>query len=244
MIEYSTITDIGEREVNEDRLGVFVNEPLLGYGFVLADGLGGHVNGDMASEFVVHCVGAAIKNTDRFDNIFIDECFDIAQELLLEEMQKTKMYSVKTTLVTLLLSENIARWGHIGDSRLYHFRNCRQINRTLDHSISQMMVLSGQIKEKDIRRHPDRNKLLRAMGDELNGPEYEIDEREIHVTKGDTFILCSDGFWEWIDEKNMIKILKMNLSAHDALHEMMAEVKRNAKGKNMDNASAILVNIK
>ena len=62
--------------------------------------------------------------------------------------------------------------------------------------------------------------------------------------KGDSFLLCSDGFWEWIEEKTMLKILKQELSAYDALNEMVKEVKANGLGKEMDNFSAILVNIK
>ena len=63
MIEYSTISDRGEKENNEDAVRVFVNQPLATYGFILADGLGGHGNGDVASNFVADCVGAAIENT-------------------------------------------------------------------------------------------------------------------------------------------------------------------------------------
>ena len=132
----------------------------------------------------------------------------------------------------------------MGDSRLYHFRGGNQLSRTIDHSVPQMLVLSGQIKEKDIRRHPDRSALLRAMGAEWDSPAYEISQRGLEIAKGDTFLLCSDGFWEWIEEKTMIKILKKNLSVHDTLLEMVNEVKKNGIGKGMDNYSAVLVSIK
>ncbi len=244
MIEYASITDIGEKENNEDAVKIFMNQPLSTYGFVLADGLGGHGNGDKASNFVVDCVGAAIENTDSFGGIFLDECFDAAQEMLMEEKEISGLHSIKTTLVLLLITENIAQWGHIGDSRLYHFREGKQLSRTIDHSVPQMLAISGQIKEKEIRHHPDRSVLLRAMGAEWSAPAYEISERHMRVKKGDSFLLCSDGFWEWIDEKTMIKILKKDLSAYDALREMVSEVKAKGQGKGMDNFSAILVNIK
>lgn len=244
MIEYATITDTGEKENNEDAVRVFVNPPLATYGFVLADGLGGHGNGDKASNFVCDCVGAAIENTDSFGGEFIDQCFATAQDMLLDEKDMTGMTSIKTTMVLLLITDNIAQWGHIGDSRLYHFRDCKQISRTIDHSVPQMLVLSRQIKEKEIRHHPDRSVLLRAMGAEWDAPAYEISQRHMRVKKGDVFLLCSDGFWEWIEEKTMIKILKKGLTPYDTLREMTAEVKANGAGKGMDNYSAILVTIK
>ncbi len=147
-------------------------------------------------------------------------------------------------MVLLLISDNVAQWGHIGDSRLYHFRDGKQLSRTIDHSVPQMLAISGKIKEREIRQHPERSVLLRAMGTEWDSPSYEIDQRSMRVLKGDTFLLCSDGFWEWIDEKMIIKILKRGLSAYDSLREMMVEVKNNGVGRGMDNFSAILVNVK
>lgn len=244
MIEYATVTEIGEKERNEDAVKVFINHELSTYGFVLADGLGGHGNGDVASRFVVDCVGAAIENTDGFCGTFLDESFEVAQQLLMDEKERTGMMSIKTTLVTLVITGKTARWGHIGDSRLYHFRDGKMLSRTLDHSVPQMLALSGQIKEKEIRHHPDRSVLLRAMGAEWDAPAYEVDQRRLRTIKGDTFLICSDGFWEWIDEKTMSKILKRYASAYDALRAMTAEVKANGAGKGMDNLSAILVNIK
>lgn len=243
MIEYATLSRIGEKEHNEDAVRVFVNQPLATYGFILADGLGGHGNGDVASNFVVDCVGAAIENTDSFGGIFLDECFDTAQEMLMTEKEIKGLHSIKTTMVMLLITDEIAQWGHVGDSRLYHFRDGKMLSRTIDHSVPQMLAISGQIKERDIRHHPDRSTLLRAMGIEWDTPAYEISQRNMKVAKGDTFLLCSDGFWEWIDEKMMLKILKKKQSAYDALREMAAQVRANGKGKDLDNYSAILVNI-
>lgn len=244
MVEYATVTEIGGKEKNEDAVRVFINQPLATYGFVLADGLGGHGNGDVASNFVSDCIGAAIENTDSFGGVFLDQCFDTAQDMLMDEKESKGLNSIKTTLVMLLITDGVAQWGHVGDSRLYHFRDGKLIERTFDHSVPQMLVFSGQIKEKEIRHHPDRNLLLRAMGSEWDSPAYEISQRNMKVNKGDAFLLCSDGFWEWIEEKNMLKILKKDLSAFDALKEMTEEVKRNGAESIMDNYSAILVNIR
>ena len=81
------------------------------------------------------------------------------------------------------------------------------MGRTIDHSIPQMLALAGEIKEKEIRRHPDRNKLLRVVGTDWENPQYEISE-DVEKTGGEAFLLCSDGFWENITEKEMVKCLK------------------------------------
>ncbi len=243
MVEYATVTDKGDKDVNEDALKVFINQPLSTYGFVLADGLGGCGNGDIASNFVVDCVGAAIENTDTFGGTFIDESFETAQNMLMKEKVLKGLPSIKTTLVTLLITDKLAQWGYVGDSRLYHFRNGKIFSRTLDHSVPQMLAVSGQIKEKEIRHHPDRSVLLRALGADCETDFYEIPQRHLLLKKGDAFLLCSDGFWEWIEDKMMLKILKRNLSAFDTLKEMRVEVMKNGMSKNMDNYSAILVKI-
>ncbi len=244
MIEYAIISEKGDRENNEDSLKICMNKRLSTYGFVLADGLGGHGHGDVASSFVVNCIEAAIYSTDNTREPFIDDCFRSAQRLLLEEKERTGLYSIKTTLVLLLITDKFAQWGHIGDSRLYHFRDGKVLSRTLDHSMPQVLVSNGKIKEREIRHHPDRGILLHAMGSEWEEDEYEIDKRIIRVRKGDSFLLCSDGFWDWIDERAMLKILKKNMPTYDALKHMSNEVYSNGFGKDMDNYSAILVNIK
>ena len=244
MIEYDAQSKIGEMERNEDAARAFINPPLLTHGFVLADGLGGHGNGDIASKFVTDCIGAAIDSTKSFSDTFIDQCFGQAQELLLDEKERSGLSSIKTTMVLLLITNGIARWGHIGDSRLYLFRGGKVLRQTLDHSVPQMLALSGQIKAKEIRHHPDRSVLLRAMGSEWDAPMYEIDERNLKIQRGDTFLLCTDGFWEWIEEKMMLKVLKKHETAREALQEMLSVVKANGRGHKMDNYSAILVNVK
>lgn len=244
MIEYATISEKGDRDKNEDSIKVCTNKRLSTYGFVLADGLGGHGHGDAASAFAVDCIEAAIKSTDDCRKPFINDCFEQTQRLLMEEKNRTGLFSIKTTMVLLLITDGFAQWGHIGDSRLYHFREGKVVSRTLDHSMTQVLVASGKIKERDIRHHPDRGILLHALGSEWEEPEYEISNKIVHIRKGDSFLLCSDGFWDWINERTMLKILRKNMSAYDALKRMAEEVCSNGLGKDMDNYSAILVNIK
>ena len=243
MIDYATISMIGSKEKNEDAVRAYINQPLAAYGFLVADGLGGHGNGEIASNFVADCIGAAIENTSSIEGSFIDECFDTSQKMLMEEKEINGMSSIKTTLVLLLISNGIAQWGHIGDSRLYLFHDAKMVSRTVDHSVPQLLALRKEIKEKEIRHHPQRSMLLKAMGSEWYQPEYEIDQRRRKIRNGDAFLLCSDGFWEWIEEKEMQRVIRKKQSAYDTLREMTDIVCKNGTGKDMDNLSVVYIRI-
>ena len=114
---------------------------------------------------------------------------------------------------------------------------------TLDHSVPQMMVSRGDLREKDIRKHEDRNRLLRVMGAEWDSPKYQM-TGPVRVTRHTSFLLCSDGFWELIDEKMMCRTLKKAGSAREWLGVMEKIVLENGRGTNMDNYSAIAVFIR
>lgn len=236
MITYEMFTDKGDREVNEDSIRAVCNG---GEGcFVVCDGLGGHGRGDEASSLVADEI---IRCYEKYgnDDDFIRKAFESAQKLLLDEQKKRNAsMQMKTTAVVLTVSPSSIRWGYIGDSRLYMFKNARFKERTLDHSVPQMLVLAKDIKEKDMRFHPDRNKLLRVLGSEWGRNPFDISEK-IKLKKGQAFLLCTDGFWEFIDEKKMCSVLKK--SPDKWLSQMTEEVKVNGRGNDMDNFSAITV---
>lgn len=237
MISYEMFTDKGGREVNEDSIRAVCNGD-EGC-FVVCDGLGGHGKGDEASSLVADEI---IRCYNEFgsDENFIEKAFISAQKLLLEEQKKRNAtMQMKTTAVILTVSQNTVSWGHIGDTRLYMFRNARLKTRTLDHSVPQMLVLAKDIKEKDIRFHPDRNKLLKVIGSEWGRNPYEI-VLNTKRKKNTAFLLCSDGFWELIEDKQMCGYLK-KATASQWLSEMIKTVKENGKNTDSDNLSAIAV---
>jgi serine/threonine protein phosphatase PrpC len=147
---------------------------------------------------------------------------------------------MKTAAVALVVLNGKCRWGHIGDSRLYFYHRNKPKARTLDHSVPQMLALSGEIKENQIRRHPDRNRLLRVMGVEWDTPRYELSD-EIALDGNQSFLLCTDGFWDFIDEKAMRRLLKKSTDAQQWLVGMTNEVERNGAEQDMDNYTAIAV---
>ncbi len=243
-MNYAVLTNPGDRQENEDYIKFQTKEEKAI--FVLADGLGGHGDGQLASSTVCNAV-IDLWNQKSTEHTPIEwrlaKLFDGAQEALLT-LQKEKGIEgkAKTTLVILMIEEDSCIWGHIGDSRLYFLQNHKIVERTLDHSVPQMLVNSGAIKEKKIRGHEDRSVILRAMGTPWEEPRYEISQiRQVQLN--DSFLLCSDGFWELIVEKQMEKLKKKAASCQEWISMMAEIVKKNGQGKNMDNYSAITVHI-
>lgn len=130
----------------------------------------------------------------------------------------------------------------MGDTRIYHFLDNELKVMTLDHSVPQKAVLSGEITQADIRHHKDRNKLLRAMGYQ---EEVEADvSAPIDITQGNhSFLLCTDGFWEYVEEGEMADTLAISVNPVEWLNRMTAILQSRVTGKN-DNNTAVAVWIK
>lgn len=241
-MEYAMISNLGKREHNEDCVdGRIQTVNGVEHGcFVLADGLGGHGRGEVASQLVVGISMDTFERTTEFECI-LQHILDEGQRELMEMQRRENAFQeLKTTAVSLYVNNEFVYWAHIGDSRLYYFNQNKLIERTKDHSVPQMMVLSGELKENRIRRHPDRNRLLRVMGIEWSNPKYTVSEK-IERKNGQAFLLCSDGFWENINERQMMKCLKKAKSAKEWLSRMDDIVQKNGKKTDMDNNSALVV---
>lgn len=241
-MEYEIVSNVGNREHNEDcACGTLVagNKRQRGF-FVLADGLGGHGRGEVASQFVTNmCMEYYSRNHDSDD--LIEKSIEYVQEGLLQlQNLENARDEMKTTIVALRIEEEYIRWAHVGDSRLYYFLRNKLVTRTLDHSIPQMLALAGEIKEQEIRNHPERNKLLRVMGTEWEDPQYVISDA-VKRTDREAFLLCSDGFWENITEKEMVKCLKRSKNAGQWLKAMNEIVQERGKYADMDNNTALAV---
>lgn len=239
MLTYEILSKPGERDHNED----YTDVARCGnaFCFVLADGLGGHGGGEEASKLVSECILEDFKVNGEVSEEYLRKCFEVSQNRLMEEQERqNRVNEMKTTLVVLLSDGHTFLWGHIGDSRLYFFKNKKLVERTLDHSVPQMLVAAGEIKEEEIRGHADRNRLLRVMGMEWDTPRYKL-AQPVECNGHMAFLLCSDGFWEWIKEKTMQNALKKAKTPAQWLEAMEKEVKKNGMGKGMDNYSALVV---
>lgn len=234
-MDTATLTRVGGRTVNEDcaariRRG---NSELI----VVCDGLGGHGFGEVASKTAVDAAVLAFAEYGD-DGDFLERAAKAVQNAVLEKQRESLRYhDMRTTLVMLRVSNGIARWLHVGDSRLYMFRGRTVAAQTEDHSVPGMLVRMGELKPKQIRNHPDRNRVLRVVGDGDMGLKYDLSD-ETPVQPGDAFLLCTDGYWELVDEKHMMKLLKRSSSALDWLESMAELVEKNGRGRNMDNYTA------
>ena len=235
-ITYAISTFPGDREPNED----FAAAEYSGgrYCFTVADGLGGHGRGEVASRLVCETAQQYFKDHRECS---IETMFEAAQEKLLEKQREENVVdAMKTTLNVLVVGGNGIQGGHVGDTRSYYFKKNKLVSRTKDHSVPQMMVSMGEIKDKDIRHHVDRNRLLRVMGIEWNKPQYVL-SGEIKPGHKQAFLMCTDGFWEYIEEKDMEKCLKKATDVQGWLDAMNAVVRQNGKDSDMDNYTALAV---
>ena len=146
---------------------------------------------------------------------------------------------MKTTLVGLMLDTEHAVWAHIGDSRLYHFLDGRLVFQTQDHSASQIAVLLGEIAPSQIRSSKDRAILTKALGQPGDVPAAQIHaqllEPGVHA-----FLLCTDGFWEYVLEEEMEQDLRLARSAKQWLEKMRRRLQARAPA-DQDNHSAIVI---
>lgn len=240
MITYAMTSMPGNRPYNEDYIRMHEEKGI--WVFALADGLGGCGHGELASKTAAESVIARFCWDSDTENFF-DKVMEGAQNAVLtRQIVVPEAKNMSTTLVVLKIGRGYAQWAHIGDSRMYHFRNGKVKSQTLDHSVPQMLVQMGEIKPGEIRHHPDRNRLLHTIGRKWEQKYYAVSE-SVQVNSGDAFLLCTDGYWEYIDENAMCKELKKTRNAPQWLESMTKIVEKNGKGSEMDNYTAICVRV-
>lgn len=239
--KYAMLSNVGNRDINEDSIGYVESDGIKI--FIICDGLGGHGKGDLASKFIVEFIKSYISELQSFADDWIEQMvIDAHDALLIEQRNQNSIYQMKTTLSLLIINEAESWYQilHCGDTRVYTFKNKKYVRRTIDHSVPQMLVIAGDIKEKHIRNHPDRNRLLKVLGVNWDKPMYELSER-FKLYDDMAFLLCTDGFWEYILEKEMVKTLKRASNSDEWIKVMEEIVKVSGLNSNMDNYSAIAV---
>jgi PPM family protein phosphatase len=239
-LEILVMSKTGGRERNEDACGVWSSP---GASFcVLSDGLGGHSGGEVASKLVVRRVLEWFRAQPVCDHDTIAGALEAANAALRDEQARVpEMSDMAATAVVLALDtvRHAASWGHLGDSRLYCFRDGRIVAQTRDDSVVQQMVDAGYLQPQQLRTSPHRNQLLTALGNTAS-LEPRVVPMGFAVEDGDAFLLCSDGFWEYVQEFEMEETLDAADSVSDWLHALEGRIiARGRKGQ--DNYSAIAV---
>ena len=238
MIDKYIFSSCGGYEINEDCANGAVYES--GAAFVLADGLGGHGNGDVASAFVVESLLEALgEQSDAACEEQLREKI-AATNAALVALKKEKLLRMKSTVVALQICGNTAAWANVGDSRLYFIHNSEIVSITEDHSVAFKKFAAGEISRADIATDDDQSSLLRALGNEECS---KIDTNSTDALEpADAFFLCSDGFWENVkDEEILFDYLKAD-TAQEWAEGLLLKVKKRMPADN-DNLSFICVKL-
>lgn len=212
MIQTAVYSDVGTRTENEDSVRIIEKDGNVCA--VVADGLGGHGGGAVASAIVT------AEFAENWDGVISPEVLTrlITQAHEKIREQQTTGCPMKSTVVSLALENGHIVWAHAGDSRLYHFFNGKLVFQTKDHSSSQLAVELGDITTEEIRFHEDRNKVFRALG---QSGSLTVDARDLVLAEGrHAWLLCTDGFWEYVLESEMEEALRGAKSPEQWLEHM------------------------
>jgi len=235
-------TDIGKnRSLNEDYLDM--NDFL----FVLADGMGGHNAGEIASKLAVESIMKFIKKSEK------SECGSKHDELQIQQrvhdainstnntvfkksLQKIAYEGMGTTLVLALFQKpNTIHIANVGDSRAYLFRNDKLKLLTKDHSITATMVRNGVITKVEAETHPFRHQLTRSIG---TSNRIEAFTNFFHVFPDDKILLCSDGLWDALKDEEITEILQRHTSPKKICEDLIAKANER---KSKDNISSLVI---
>ena len=196
-------TDIGKlRKQNED--AAWFDEARAV--FAVADGMGGHLAGEVASRMAIEAVQRMARENERPGIAALREAVACAHETILAHAQDhIECAGMGTTLSVLWLGENYAYIAHVGDSRLYRLREGSLTQSTQDHSLVEELVRAGLITREQARTHPRRNIITRALG--THG-ENEPDLLVTDVQDGDVFLLCTDGLTGMVPDDEIERTLR------------------------------------
>lgn len=203
-------TDPGKvRLHNEDNGGIFVNRDHNRLAIV-ADGMGGHRAGDVASQMTINLLqksweeSQSIKTAEQAEEWLKLRIIEVNQELFQHANNHSECDGMGTTIIAAICTDNFITLAHIGDSRCYLLNESGYKQLTEDHSLVYELVRTGQISKEDAENHPRKNVILRALGTEQ---KVEMDIITVIFEEGDILLICSDGLSNKVNEKEMVDIL-------------------------------------
>lgn len=248
-LHHAGMTDVGcVRKHNEDNL---LMAPDLGL-FVVADGLGGHAAGEVASQIVVETIGRFVADTVEQERTWpvdydstlsynanrLRAAVTLSDKAIAEDIRSNpERETMGSTVVALMVGEGKATLVHVGDSRAYLLdpEGIRQVTR--DHSWVAEQVANGILTPSEARVHPFRNVITQALG---NGGELEVEVQEMPLSDSERLLLCSDGLSGMVSDQQIWDIVRQAPS-YQAAVESLIEAARAAGGE--DNITAVLVGL-
>lgn len=241
-MKYAAISDRGIlREQNEDFWNIVLDMHGNPQAFIVADGMGGHEAGDVASRMAVEAISKEVAAQMQQNSVFSVK--QILEKAVLDANEEIFQYALRnlngagtgTTLTAGLLHKGKLTIAHIGDSRFYLIRKGVIEKLTRDHSFVGELVEKGILDLEEARRHPLRNQITRALGYEK---QVQIDFYELEVQKDDTYLFCTDGLTVKVTSDELLSMLAFETDLDDILKDMVALA--NHRGGE-DNITAIAV---
>lgn len=233
MLKAWGMKDIGKcREINQDY--IFVSEEPIGNLpnlFLVADGMGGHKAGDLASEYTVAKVQEAVsKSMQTIPYQILKGAFQYANQKLLEKAGESDSYTgMGTTLVAATVKNDAVYVVNVGDSRLYKIGDkIEQI--TEDHSLVEEMVRMGEISKEQARNHPDKNIITKAMG---VSDTVEPDYFDTDLQKGECLLMCSDGLTNMVSDRQIKEIVELRTDLESCAKELIRAANQNGGRDNI-----------
>lgn len=244
MLELYTcyLSETGGRQRNEDACG-FWTTGISGC-WILSDGAGGHGSGDVASQLVVKTTLQSFRDDQTVSPESATLLLQAAQDAVVHEKSNDSAHANMHATATVLLidkHQETAVWGHVGDSRIYLFRSDRLLLRSIDHSLVQQMLDAGLLNGDPTREHPKRSILMSAIGC-LEDLFLSVSE-PTPLIPGDRFLICTDGWWEYVLDAEMEALSQTERSPERWLAEM-AELVRNRAPSGHDNYTAIAIEVR
>ena len=217
--------------------------------YMVADGMGGHQAGEVASGTAIEHIVSAVNKTlisgtlqEDYTQILVNAIIDTNTVLYALSQTKPDLAGMGTTLTAGLRIAERLYLGHVGDSRAYLFRNNETIRLTNDHSLVANLIKAGMISEQEARTHPDRNKIFRSLG---TSPDITVDtyrniagNDSLPLMPDDILLFCTDGLHGLMDDEEIQTIVAGSTDLHHTCKQLIAEA--NTRG-GTDNISVVMV---
>jgi len=228
----------GPRKSNQDRVAYCYTRDALC--MTIADGMGGHLHGEVAAQIATQFVAEAFQReaqprlADPFK--FLLDSITSAHHAIVDYANvRSLLETPRTTCVACVVQDGLAYWAHVGDSRLYLVRSGRIEAQTKDHSRVQILVDAGRVREEAVAAHPDRNKIFNCLG-QMGPPRVDLSRRTA-LRHQDTILLATDGVWGPLSSRQLCEeLIRGEIMRAIPILLDMAEARA---GKDGDNASVV-----